>query len=108
MTDVTEIPRDELRAVVEQMSAARGDLARQKREALASVTTQAEAPSTREALWQLRPTWAWVWLAETADPATWARAVRWARQIAARRSDPTPLARLLGRFAARRVVECAP
>ena len=66
---------------------------------LSTVTAAARLDKSREDLWQLRPTWAWVWTAEQADAASWARAVRWAAQIAARRQDPEPLAGLLAGFA---------
>ena len=52
----------------------------------------------------LHPSWAWVWTAEAADPASWARIVRWARQIARTGSDPAPLAKLLDQFALRRKI----
>lgn len=60
------------------------------------------AGGCQDALWALRPSWAWVWLAEGADPASWVRGVRWAQQIAARRADPAPLARFLLLYALRR------
>ena len=66
---------------------------------LGTVTAAWRLDKSREDLWQLRPTWAWVWMAEVADPTSWTRAVRWAAQIATRREDPEPIARLLGAFA---------
>ena len=66
---------------------------------LGAVTAAWRLDKSREDMWQLRPTWAWVWTAEVADDASWARAVRWGAQVAARREDPQPIARLLGGFA---------
>ena len=66
---------------------------------LGAVTAAWRLDKSREDMWQLRPTWAWVWTAEAADDASWARAVRWGAQVAARREDPQPIARLLGGFA---------
>jgi hypothetical protein len=77
--DWLDLPRAELRAVV----------ARQR---------------PTEDLAVLHPSWAWVWAAEAADPASWARIVRWARQIARTGSDPAPLAKVLDQFALRRKI----
>jgi hypothetical protein len=105
---VLEIPRTEIRAVVERISATQAQLGNTELaigvrmlEAVASVTIDAASDATRDDLWHLRPTWAWVWLAELADAPSWARVVRWARQVAERHEDPAPLARCLGRFASR-------
>lgn len=109
---LTEIPRSELRGVVERLSVARaaGSATTSGRTvsalgvelAICAQMFEALAGTSRDDIWQLRPTWAWVWTAEAADPASWARGIRWAQQIAARRSDPAPLARFLAQFAARR------
>ncbi len=111
---VTEIPRTELRGVVERSSAARaaGPSVDPDRPisvlgvelTICAQMFEALAGTSRDDLWQLRPTWAWVWTAEAADPASWARGIRWARQVAERRSDPAPLARFLCQFSARRGV----
>jgi geranylgeranyl pyrophosphate synthase len=69
---------------------------------LGAVTACWRLDKSREDLWQLRPTWAWVWTAEAADDASWARVTRWAQQVARLREDPEPLARLLGSYAVRR------
>lgn len=37
--------------------------------------------------------------AEAADPASWARIMRWARQIALTGSDPAPLAKVVHQLA---------
>lgn len=66
---------------------------------LGSVTAAARIAKSREDLWQLRPTWAWVWTAETADDASWHRGIRWAQEVARRREDPEAIARFLGGFA---------
>jgi len=126
--DLTQIPRDKLRAVVEQVTshgvgalaqlatalaidATGGDgstsgahgvelgIALQMLQDLRATT---DADAARADLWTLRPTWAWVWTSEAADAASWVRGVRWAQQVAARRSDPLPVARFLGQFASRR------
>lgn len=69
---------------------------------LEDLRATSDADAARADIWQLRPTWAWVWTSESADPASWVRGVRWAQQVAARRSDPLPVARFLGQFASRR------
>ena len=74
----------------------------QMRDDLGAVTASWRSDKLREDLWQLRPTWAWVWTAEAADDASWMRGVRWAQQVAKHREDPEPLARFLGGFAQRR------
>lgn len=126
--DFTQIPREELRAVVEHGSATtagalarlatklavdsiggRGSLigaagselgiALQMIEDLRAID---DVDAVRASFWELRPSWAWVWTSEAADAASWVRGVRWAQQVAARRSDPRPLAHLLGQFSSRR------
>jgi geranylgeranyl pyrophosphate synthase len=47
---------------------------------LGTVASASRADKAREDLLQLRPTWAWVWAAEVADDASWARCVKLARQ----------------------------
>ena len=69
---------------------------------LGAVTASWRVDKSREDLWQLRPTWAWVWAAEAADDASWVRGIRWAAQVARHRENPEPLARFLGGFALRR------
>lgn len=126
--DITRIPRHELRAVVEFAAANRvGALARRATQLavnaaggrasafgvaatelgialqmLEDLRTTTGAEIARAELWELRPSWAWVWMSESADAASWVRGGRWAQQIAARRTDPAPLARWLGQFANRR------
>lgn len=126
--EITRIPRDELRAVVEHGTInGVGSLARLATamaidaaggrgstsashglelgialQMLQDLRATADADAARADLWELRPTWAWVWTSESADAASWVRGVRWAQQVAARRSDPMPIARFLGQFASRR------
>ena len=87
--------------VVGQFGAALG-VGLQMLDDLSSVTSGWRIDKSREDLWQLRPTWAWVWAAEAADDASWMRLHRWARQVAKRRDNPEPLARFLGLLATRR------
>lgn len=98
LPSLTTLPQREVRAALEAACTDERVVARQMFEDLAMLAT----PQGREKLWQLAPSWAWVWFAEAVDPASWVRAVRWAQQIAARRQDPAPLAALLLGFAARR------
>ena len=126
--DITRLPRKELRSVVEYLSGqtagalarlatklaidaagGRGSLiaaagselgvALQMIEDLRATT---DADAARTSIWELRPSWAWVWTSETADAASWVRGVRWAQQVATRHSDPLPVAHFLGQFAKRR------
>lgn len=124
--DVTQIPRAELRSFVEHVTASGvGALARLATtiaidaaggratsaahgmelgialQMLQDLRATTDADAARVDLWMLRPTWAWVWTSESADAASWVRGVRWAQQVAARRSDPMPVARFLGQFANR-------
>lgn len=130
--DVTEVPRDQLRAVVSracalksgaltrlaiELGAILGEAAPERLDAIRTlgatlglglqmlddfggVTVEHRLAKGREDLGLLRPTWPWLWASERADDATWARTLRWARQIRVRREDPTPLARALGHLVA--------
>jgi hypothetical protein len=126
--DVTRIPRGELRAVVEHVtSTGAGALARlatklaidaaggrgsliaaagselgSALQMLEDLRATADVDGARASVWELRPSWAWVWTSEAADAASWVRGVRWAQQVAARRSDPLPVTHFLGQFANRR------
>lgn len=128
VVDVTRIPRGELRGVVEAATASSvGALARHATrlavdasggrgsligaagtelaialQMLEDLRATADADAARATIWELRPTWAWVWTSEAADAASWHRVLRWAQQVAARRTDPLPVAYLLGQFANRR------
>lgn len=120
--DITRIPRAELRAVVEHASArSAGALARLATELavggsvgaagtelgialqmLEDLRATADVHAARADLWERRATWAWVWTSEATDPSSWVRGVRWVEQVAARRSDPMPVAAFLRQFANRR------
>ncbi|MBA3456280.1 MAG: hypothetical protein H0T42_24480 [Deltaproteobacteria bacterium] len=126
--ELTQIARADLRTVVERASAtAVGTLALLAAElgaraagarhpsigelgielgiglhVLEDLKTTMGPEAARADLWQLRPTWSWVWTSEAADDASWVRGVRWAKQVAERGSDPLPLARFLAQFSMRR------
>ena len=126
--DFTRIPRGELRAVVENLSgttagalarlatklaidaaggrgsliAAAGSELGVALQMIEDLRATGDADAARSTIWELRPSWAWVWTSEAADAASWVRGVRWAQQVAARHSDPLPVAHFLGQFARRR------
>jgi len=119
--DVTAVPRHELRALVASATALKAGALTRLAAELGAIAADGDVVSTggfgaalgvalqmlddlglakrpekaREDLWALRPTWAWVWASEAFDDASWARATRWARQIASKRSDAAPIATLL-------------